>query len=250
MLFRSIQGKNKSELLASLKDMSRHQTGLGYAGLSRSNIIPDNGNSKMKSEDETKPLAKKSPALHRQITDGYFNKDRASLSRQNTEGSHSDRTPPTFDDSNRDQHFVDKILDSVGPLIRINLQTLTLFERLHLVYFRSTEWTEKSLTTIILAQCGKRNFPDFIVSRSANIFPSRQALLEFEASIRLQTCVDDYLEFGRLTQDKMDAIMKIFEDVYPKWNGILAEEQLKEDTVYETGEGRSEERRVGKECPV
>ena len=233
-----IQGKNKAELLASLKDMSRHQTGLGYAGLKRSNTLPENGSSETKREDENKPVAKKSATLHRQVTDGYFNEqDRASLSRDNTDGSHSPRTPPTFDDSNRDQHFVDKILDSVGPLIRINLETLTLFERLHLVYFRSTEWTEKSLTTIILAQCGKRNFPEFIVSRSANIFPSRQALLEFEASIRLQASVDDYLEFGRLTQEKMDAVMKIFEDVYPRWNKILAEEQQKEDTVYETGEG-------------
>lgn len=233
-----IQGKTKSELLASLKDMSRHQTGLGYAGLKRSNMLPENGSSETKSEDEAKAVAKKSPTLDRQVTDGYFNKqDRASLSRQNTDGSHSLRTPPTFDDSNRDQHFVDKILNNVGPLIRINLETLTLFERLHLVYFRSTEWTEKSLTTIILAQCGKRNFPDFIVSRSANIFPSRQALLEFEASIRLQACVDDYLEFGRLTQEKMVAVMKIFEDVYPRWRTILADEQVKEDKVYETGEG-------------
>lgn len=233
-----IQGKSKAELLASLKDMSRHQTGLGYAGLKRSNTSPENGSSETKREDENKPVAKKSSTFRRQVTDGYFNEQgRASLSRQNTDGSHSPRTPPTFDDSNRDQHFVRKILDSVGPLIRINLEALTLFERLHLVYFRSTEWTEKSLTTIILAQCGKRNFPDFIVSRSANIFPSRQALLEFEASIRLQACVDDYLEFGRLTQEKMDAVMKIFEDVYPRWRTILNDEQVKEDNVYETGEG-------------
>lgn len=233
-----IQGKSKAELLASLKDMSRHQTGLGYAGLKRSNTLPENGNSETKREDENKPVAKKSATLHRQVTDGYFNgEDRASLISENIDGGHSPRTPPTFDDSNRDQHFVDKILACVGPLIRINVETLTLFERLHLVYFRSTEWTEKSLTTIILAQCGKRNFPEFIVSRSANIFPSRQALLEFEASVRLQASVDDYLEFGRLTQEKMDAVMKIFEDVYPRWNRILAEEQLKEDTVYETGEG-------------
>lgn len=233
-----IVGKNKSELLASLRHISRQQTGLGYAGLKRSNTLPENESKEVKTEDENKPPIKKSPELRRQVTDGYFSKlERTPLSRKNMDESRSSQTPPTFDDSNRDQHFIDKILDSVGPLIRINEETLSLFERLHLVYFRSTEWTEKSLTTIILAQCGKRNFPDFIVSRSANIFPSRQALLEFEASIRLQACVDDYLEFGRLTQEKMDAVMRIFEDVYPRWKTILAEEQVKEDNVYETGEG-------------
>ena len=234
-----IQGKNKSELLVSLRQMSRQQTGLGHAGLKRSSTLPENTSAEVKEEDESKPQAtQKSRTLHRQVTDGYFNKsEQTAMSGKSMDGSHSPRTPPTFDDINRDQHFTDKILELVGPLIRINEETLTLFERLHLVYFRSTEWTEKSLTTIILAQCGKRNFPDFIVSRSANIFPSRQALLEFEASIRLQASVDDLLESGRLTQEKMDAVMKIFGDVYPRWKTILADEQIKEDNLYETGEG-------------
>jgi len=85
----------------------------------------------------------------------------------------------SMSDMNRDKHFLRKILASTGPCIRLSLPTLKLFERVHLVFYRSTEWTDKSLTTIILARLSRQNFPDYIVSRSANIFPSRSQLLEF-----------------------------------------------------------------------
>ena len=52
---------------------------------------------------------------------------------------------------NRDAHFLRVILDHTGDCIRLSSAPLKLFERVHLVFYRSTEWTEKSLTTIILA---------------------------------------------------------------------------------------------------
>ncbi|KAI4151200.1 MAG: hypothetical protein L6R39_002082, partial [Caloplaca ligustica] len=140
--------------------------------------------------------------------------------------------------TNRDSHFVRKILFTTGPCIRLSSAAFKLFERVHLVFYRSTEWTEKSLTTIILARISRRNFPSYVVSRSTNIFPSRSTLLEFEASIRTQFAVDSILEFnGTANRDGLDAVKAIFEQVYPRWLAILAEEQRKEDRVYESGEG-------------
>lgn len=195
-----VQGKNKKELLRALRRTSGKQTGLGF--LKRS---------------ETEESA-------------------ASAGSGLEEDGSRDNTPSRGE--NRDTHFVDKIMAETGPCIRLSLPVLKLFERVHLVFYRSTEWTEKSLTTIILARIARWNFPEYIVSRSANIFTSRALLLEFEASIRTQFRVDNILEFnGTPTNDTLQVILDIFYEVYPRWKILLDEEQKKEDSIYSTGEG-------------
>ncbi|KAH8815051.1 VRR-NUC domain-containing protein [Xylogone sp. PMI_703] len=198
------QGKNKAELLASFRQMSRLQLGLSWAPLKSGKI------------EQTSALKK------------------------SIEKDGEDRRASVMGDkyANRDEHFIRSIMASTGPCIRLTLSTLKLFERVHLVFYRSTEWTEKSLTTIILARISRRTFPEYIVSRSANIFPSRAVLLEFEAALRTQYRVDDILEFnGNPSQNGFEDVLAIFEAVYPRWKKLLKEEQRKEDQVYETGEG-------------
>lgn len=190
-----VQGKNKAGLLKSLRLMSQRQTGLGWAGLKRSDseIVAESNQAAAEGSDE---------------------------------------------DVNRDKHFLRKILALTGPSIRLSLQTLKLFERVHLVFYRSTEWTDKSLTTIILARISRRIFPEYIVCRSANIFPSRNTLLEFEAAIRTQFRVDNILEFnGNPNKEGLEAVLAILDEVLPRWRALLLEEQKKEDNVYESGEG-------------
>ena len=197
-----LQGKTKRELLKSLRRTSSMQRGLGFASLKRS----DTGDS-LESEA---PLDENA----------------------------NDTQDPESTFSNRDTHYLRKILDSTGPCIRLSSPSFKLFERVHLVFYRSTEWTEKSLTTIILARISRRNFPSYIVSRSTNIFPSRSSLLEFEASIRTQFRIDNILEFnGTPKKNDLQAVKDIFEEVYPRWRVLLKEEQRKEDRVYESGEG-------------
>ncbi|KKY23625.1 putative coiled-coil domain-containing protein mtmr15 [Diplodia seriata] len=95
-----------------------------------------------------------------------------------------------------------------------------------------------SLTTIILAKIARRNYPDYVVSRSANIFASRALLLEFEASLRTQFRVDNILEFNGTPGPKdLQVILDLFEDVYPRWLVLIQEEQAKEDSIYISGEG-------------
>lgn len=198
-----VKGKNKRELLHALRRASGQQTGLGFRGLKRSNT-----------EDSE---ASESRSIPEGDTDTVDN-------------------PPSR--ANRDAHFTRKILDHTGKCIRLSLGALRLFERVHLVFYRSTEWTEKSLKTIILAKISRRHFPQYIVSRSSMIFPSRELLLEFEASIRVQFKVDSILEFnGAPGRTGLEEVKSIFEQVYPRWKVLLAEEQRKEDNVYEGGEG-------------
>ncbi|PVI08223.1 hypothetical protein DM02DRAFT_156188 [Periconia macrospinosa] len=200
-----VQGKNKKELLQALRRTSHRQVGLGYVGLKRSD------------------------------TEGSR---RSSASGLGSETPDSELAEDTSSHANRDAHYTRKIMNETGPCIRLSMASLKLFERVHLVFYRSTEWTEKSLTTIILAKMARRNFPDYIVSRSANIFPSRSALLEFEASVRTQFRIDSILEFnGRPTEQGFQEIIDIYEEVYPRWKVLLREEQQKEDSIYQSGEG-------------
>ncbi|KAF7176028.1 hypothetical protein CNMCM7691_001203 [Aspergillus felis] len=139
---------------------------------------------------------------------------------------------------NRDDHYIQKILEYTGDCIRLAPGPYALFERVHLVFYRSTEWTEKSLTTIILAKISRRNFPEYVVCRSSSIFPSREFLLEFESALRKQHQVDNLLEFnGTPTQERLEQVKRIGTDVYPRWKILLEQEQRKEDTIYDAGEG-------------
>lgn len=198
-----VQGKNKKELLQNLRRSSGKQRGLGFRSLSRT---------------ETE---------------------------ESTESTGSGAQTPNYDDigddareANRDAHFTRKILDQTGRCIRLSIAPHRLFERVHLVFYRDTEWTEKSLTVLILAKISRRNFPVYIVSRSNNIFESRALLLEFEASLRTQFAVDNMLEFnGTPGRKQFEEVLAIFEAVYPRWRALLAEEQRKEDRFYDTGEG-------------
>lgn len=140
--------------------------------------------------------------------------------------------------NNRDRHFHSRILELTGDCIRLSPAPLKLFERVHLVFYRSTEWTEKSLTTIILAKISRKHFPDYVVSRSTAIFPSRAALLEFEAALRTQYEIDNILEFnGTPTAQRLQTIKDLSEKVYPRWKLLLEQEQHKENSIYFSGEG-------------
>ncbi|KAJ9661791.1 hypothetical protein H2198_001756 [Neophaeococcomyces mojaviensis] len=201
-----VQGKNKRELLQNLCKTSGKQTGLGFK----------------RSDTEETDISN--------LADDTYAAD------GEDESGSGARTP--ISKGNRDAHYTKKILEQTGKCIRLSLIPLKLFERVHLVFYRSTEWTEKSLTTLILAKISRRNFPLYIVSRSANIFESRLLLLEFEASLRTQFKVDNYLEFSNMPiQKQIDAVYSIFQAVYPRWKVLLTKEQEKEDRVYETGEG-------------
>ncbi|TQB69452.1 hypothetical protein MPDQ_001855 [Monascus purpureus] len=140
--------------------------------------------------------------------------------------------------SSRDSYLVQKILDYTGDCIRLTSGSRILFERVHLVSYRSTEWTEKSLTAIILAKTSRRNFPEYVVCRSSSIFPSRATLLEFESALRMQFEIDNILEFnGTPTTVALQRIRELADKVYSRWKILLEQEQRKEEGFYERSEG-------------
>ncbi|KAI1006929.1 Fanconi-associated nuclease 1 [Podosphaera aphanis] len=193
-----IKGKNKADLLKALWKMSHSQSVFAWAGSKRSSS------------------------------------DLASVDDSNDEKDLINTIP----DMSRDQYFLQKILAITGPCIRLSLPAFKLFERVHLVFYRSSEWTNKSLSTIILARIARRNFPRYIVSRSSNIFRSRSELLEFEAALKLQFEVDRILELnGNQGKIGLEKVLLVFDQVHPIWKKIVNTEQHREECLYEDGEG-------------
>lgn len=125
-----IRGKNKTELLSALRRMSRAQSGLGSVGLRILKAKPDTDivSSEPKILDIPHISAGDSVEVH--------------LDENSTRSNgNSKLAGQTFGDSNRDKHFVHKILGNIGSCIRLSSSTLRLFERVHMVYYRSTRWT-------------------------------------------------------------------------------------------------------------
>jgi fanconi-associated nuclease 1 len=122
--------------------------------------------------------------------------------------------------------YIAKILRKTGPLIRLLKEPVALFHRLQTVFFRSTNYDENSLTTFILSKFSKRNFPNYVVQRSSNIFSSRDELIEYENAIQTKKEIDDILE-GTPTKQELQRIIEIFEQVYPKWKNIIKLERGK-----------------------
>ncbi|PIG80610.1 coiled-coil domain-containing protein MTMR15 [Aspergillus arachidicola] len=185
--------------------------------------------------DELKTLAKDAKVQGKSKKDLLTALHRAS---QQQTGLDWTSTSTNKASANRDTHFTQKILDYTGDCIRLAAAPRELFERVHLVFYRSTEWTEKSLTTIILAKISRRNFPEYVVCRSSSIFPSRAFLLEFESALRTQFDIDHILEFsGTPTVELLTQVRDHAYKVYPRWKKLCEQEQQKEDSVYECGEG-------------
>ncbi|OZJ07000.1 hypothetical protein BZG36_00039 [Bifiguratus adelaidae] len=93
--------------------------------------------------------------------------------------------------SSRESLLLEKMLEKTGPVIAINPEYPPLFHRLHLVFYRSTQYNEQALTTSILASISKRYYPSYLVCRTHNIWKSRDQLLEYEAAIKLEKVFED-----------------------------------------------------------
>ncbi|KAI0076777.1 hypothetical protein K474DRAFT_1644316 [Panus rudis PR-1116 ss-1] len=85
------------------------------------------------------------------------------------------------------------VMDTLKQCIRLNDDVVKLFRRVNLVYYRSTQYTATMLTPSILSRAKKRNFAEIANSRTPDIWPSREALLQYEEALELEARVDGLL---------------------------------------------------------
>ncbi|GAA6056318.1 hypothetical protein JCM3770_000667 [Rhodotorula araucariae] len=91
-------------------------------------------------------------------------------------------------------------LKLIGPVIRLSPALLILFNRLSLVYHRTSyspgpsAGSASPLTASLLARFGKRTYPTYTVQRSFALFPSRRVLRQFEAAMAVERAVEEALD--------------------------------------------------------
>ncbi|KAF9940048.1 hypothetical protein BGZ67_008368 [Mortierella alpina] len=91
------------------------------------------------------------------------------------------------DTTKRNRALIQKIIDIAGASVKIYPNIMKVFERLHLVFYRSREYSERpTLLEAILAKIGQRTFPTYEITRTRTVFRSRDELLKYEEAIKLQ----------------------------------------------------------------
>lgn len=182
-----IRGKTKAGLQSELVDMSMRQSTLSFTN-------PRNGNNLQEPRH------------------GDVNKRQSGLQENGL--------------SDLERRLILKAKDITGPCVRVSSITFQLFERVHLVFYRTREWTERSLTTIILAKISKQNFAAYVVSRTGNIFQSRQQLLEFEGALQLEHEIDELMASSTPpTADIFNKVVLYFDQISDRWRQGLDDEQ-------------------------
>lgn len=84
-----------------------------------------------------------------------------------------------------------KTQTSSGPCIRVNIEFYRLVRRLHIIYFRETEYPTDLLLPALLSTFKKRNFTPVKHKRTAQVWVSREELLEYERALELDKILDD-----------------------------------------------------------
>lgn len=138
--------------------------------------------------------------------------------------------------------IMSKVRRILGKLIRLKPEPVSLINRLHIVFYRSSEYNEKSLTTLILARISRRNFPKYQVDRRSNIFTSRDGLFEYERALKLKFEVDEIMDLNtNQTKQGLDRVIEIFESLFEPWQALVMQEQdqdLQEEQIHSSQEDK------------
>lgn len=128
----------------------------------------------------------------------------------------------------------------LGPCIKLESAPIRLFARLHLLYYRSVSYSEKTLTQAVLARFKIRNYPKYTVNRSFTIFANRQALVDYEEALLVERKMEELLgevldatrgkrKFTKEDRERgLKEGLKVFEEVWPRWKMLVAEAQTKD----------------------
>ncbi|KAJ2030258.1 hypothetical protein H4S03_007116 [Coemansia sp. S3946] len=83
--------------------------------------------------------------------------------------------------------LVREVTKLTGPLVRLSPLTAELFERLHLVFFRTPTFRgdDNPMKVAVLATIGQIRFPKYNVTRSHDLFASRDDVIQYRALLEV-----------------------------------------------------------------
>ncbi|KAJ2324479.1 hypothetical protein GGI00_005316, partial [Coemansia sp. RSA 2681] len=83
--------------------------------------------------------------------------------------------------------LIREVAKLTGPLVRLTPPTVELFERLHLVFFRTPTFrgNDNPMKVAVLATIGQIRFPKYSVMRSHDLFTSRESVIQYRALLEV-----------------------------------------------------------------
>ena len=97
-----------------------------------------------------------------------------------------------------------------GSCVRVNSEFYRLVRRLHIIYFRETEYPTEFLLPALLSTFKKRNFTPVTHKRTSQVWGSRKDLLEYERALELDKFLDVVGEEGLSKRETKTATVRRF----------------------------------------
>ncbi|KAJ6589891.1 VRR-NUC domain-containing protein [Mycena vulgaris] len=114
------------------------------------------------------------------------------------------------------------MLNAIGRSIRVNPYIHTLMVRLHIIWFRSTEFPNSLFREALLAGFKMRTYPEYAHVRDPDIWRTREQYLEYEMGLQIEATVDEILKpepkFGRAAKTPAPAVSHRF--ITPRTPGL------------------------------
>ncbi|KAF8507335.1 hypothetical protein BU17DRAFT_100596 [Hysterangium stoloniferum] len=137
--------------------------------------------------------------------------------------------------STQTQLIKQKIRRMLGRCIRIHPAIFSLLDRLNIVFFRSTSYNPSLLLPALLDGFRKRKHAPTNYTRTVGIFPSCQALSDYQDALMLEARIDDVLSGENKVKGNGKAdidinsrsedaklVHDIFRGIYDRWKDLIA----------------------------
>ncbi|KAJ2503708.1 hypothetical protein GGH96_000048 [Coemansia sp. RSA 1972] len=135
----------------------------------------------------------------------------------------------------RQDEFIKAVLEVTGPVVRLNPLVSELFERLHLVFFRSATHLgdSNSIKSAVLSEIGQIRFPSYSVVRSPDLFASRDAVVQYKQLVEVGYSMEVLLtSLVKETEQHMKG-WQMFVEHQSAWHALL--ETLRQSPTQSVG---------------
>ncbi|KAJ3155895.1 Fanconi-associated nuclease 1 [Geranomyces variabilis] len=108
---------------------------------------------------------------------------------------------------------VKKIL---GPILRLDQNANDFFERTMMLYFRSLDMIERPMVAGILSLVERWTFPEYEVKRFPDMFPTREASVEYYQALQLHARIEKLVE-----RKKIEDCLEHLDEIQAMWESLL-----------------------------
>ncbi|KAJ1967056.1 hypothetical protein IWQ62_002091 [Dispira parvispora] len=110
----------------------------------------------------------------------------------------------------------------IGPVVQLASEGIQTFQRIQFIYHRSPPIGDQDTRTVEIMSAIKRwNYPEYPVTRSADLFPDRAAFLKFERFSYLYQELHDSSELEKHNPEALERLWALCEQCVEPWEESL-----------------------------